>query len=78
MAAPRKEARAFLDEDEHARLKWVADRAGLTVAEYLEKLIQADNASKIDKVVDDYHALVRAGIVGKSPETPVKARRTPE
>ncbi len=75
MAAPRKEARVFLDDAEHARLKYVADRAGLSVAEHLEKLIQADNASKIDKVVDDYHALVRAGIVGKSPEKPGEPRK---
>jgi hypothetical protein len=78
MAAPRKEARAFLDESEHKRLLWNAKRANCTVAEYLEKLIQADNASKIDRVVSDYHALVRDGLVGNFTETAGKGRKTAE
>lgn len=78
MAAPRKEARVFLDDREHARLKWNADRAGLTIAEYLEKLIQADNASKVDKVVSDYHDLVRVGLVGNLTESPGKSRKVSE
>lgn len=68
MAAPRKDVRLDLDEIEHARLKWCASKDGLSIAEYVEKLIQADTTSKIDHVVDDYHDLVRSGLVGKTPD----------
>lgn len=66
MAVPRKDVRLTLDEMEHARLTWCASKAGVTLAEYVEKLIQADTASQIDNVVDRYHDLVRSGIVGKT------------
>lgn len=66
MAVPRKDVRLTLEEMEHSRLTWCAAKAGITIAEYVEKLIQADTTSKIDHVVDDYHDLVRSGIVGKT------------
>jgi hypothetical protein len=66
MAMPRKDVRFDLDEMDHARLKWCAAKAGLTIAEYVESLIHADIASKVDRVVDDYHDLVRSGLVGKT------------
>lgn len=66
MAVPRKDVRLTLEEMEHARLTWNAARSGVTIAEYVERLIQADNSKNIDDVVDAYHDLVRAGIVGKT------------
>lgn len=68
MAVPRKDVRLTLEEMEHARLTWCAAKHGVTIAEYVEKLIQAATASNIDHVVDDYHDLVRSGLVGKTPD----------
>ena len=68
MALPRKDVRFDLDEMDHARLKWCAAKVNLTIAEYVESLIHADIASKVDRVVDDYHDLVRSGLVGKTPD----------
>jgi hypothetical protein len=68
MALPRKDVRLDLDEMDHSRLKWCAAKAGMTIAEYVEHLIHADIASKVDRVVDDYHDLVRSGLVGKTSE----------
>lgn len=66
MAVPRKDVRLTLEEMEHARLTWCAAKAGITIAEYVEKLIQADTSSKVDGVVENYHDLVRSGIIGKT------------
>lgn len=65
---PRKDVRFDLEEIDHARLKWCANKAQLTIAEYVESLVHADLASKVDRVVEDYHDLVRAGLVGKTPD----------
>lgn len=68
MALPKKDVRCDLDDMDHARLKWCAAKANMTIGEYVENLIHADIASKVDKVVDDYHDLVRSGLVGKTPD----------
>lgn len=75
MALPRKDVRFDLDEMDHARLKWCAAKANQTIAEYVESLIHADIASKVDRVVDDYHDLVRSGLVGKTPDLFGDARK---
>jgi hypothetical protein len=76
MAVPRKDVRLTLEEIEHSRLTWCAAKAGVTIAEYVETLIQADTSSQIDAVVDRYHDLVRSGIVGKTAELFGDARKT--
>jgi len=68
MALDRKDVRAAVDADVHAGLVVFAKRAGVTVAEYVEKLIQADVSAKVADVDGAYHDLARAGLVGKNPE----------
>ena len=68
MALPRKDVRAAVDDEVHQRLVWCANRAGVTVAVYVEQLIQADTSSKVDLVVATYDDLERAGLVRRKPE----------
>ncbi len=69
MALPRKDVRAAVDDEVHQRLVWCAKRANVSVAIYVEQLIQADTSSKVDHVVDAYLDLAAAGLVRKNPET---------
>lgn len=66
MALDRKDVRAAVDDEVHKALVIFARRESCTVAEYVEKLIQADVSAKVTKTVGDYHELSRAGIIGKT------------
>jgi len=68
MALERKDVRAAVDDEVHKALVIFARRAGITVAEYVEGLIQHDVSTKVSKTIGDYHELARAGIVGKTPD----------
>lgn len=70
MGVPRKDVRATVDDEVHKALVIFARRAGKTVAEYVEELVQADVSSKIGEINDGYHELARVGLVGKSPDFP--------
>lgn len=70
MALPRKDVRAAVDDEVHQRLVWCANRSGVSVAVYVEQLIQADTSNKVDNVVETYDDLERAGLVRRNPETP--------
>ena len=66
MALERKDVRAAVDDEVHKALVVFAKRAKLTVAEYVEKLIQADVSVKVEETIEHYHELARVGIVGKT------------
>jgi hypothetical protein len=68
MALPRKDVRAAVDDAVHKALVIFARRDGVTVAEYVEKLIQTDVSSKVEKTLGDYHELTAAGLIGKNPD----------
>jgi hypothetical protein len=68
MALPRKDVRAAVDDPIHRALVIFAKRDGVTVAEYVEKLIQTDVSSKVEKTLGDYHELTAAGLIGKNPD----------
>lgn len=66
MALERKDVRAAVDDDVHKALVIFARHADCTVAEYVEKLIQADVSAKVTVTIEHYHELAKAGIVGKT------------
>jgi len=68
MAIERKDVRAAVDDEVHKALVIFARHAGVTVAEYVEKLIQADVSVKVTATIEHYHDLARVGIVGKTPD----------
>lgn len=68
MALDRKDVRAAVDDEVHRALVVFAKRRGITVAEYVEELIQADISRRVAEITDGYHELARAGIVGKTPD----------
>lgn len=68
MALERKDVRAAVDDDVHKALVIFARHADVTVAEYVEKLIQADISVKVSATIEHYHDLARVGIVGKTPD----------
>lgn len=78
MGVDRKDVRAAVDEEVHRALVIFAKRDGITVAEYVEKLIQADVSEKVEVVSGAYHELARAGLVGKTPDSSGKTRSRSE
>jgi hypothetical protein len=66
MALERKDVRAAVDDEVHKALVIFARHADCTVAEYVEKLIQADVSAKVSVTIEHYHELAKAGIVGRS------------
>jgi hypothetical protein len=68
MALPRKDVRAAVDDEVHQRLVWCAKRAGISVAIYVEQLIQADTSNKVDLVIETYDDLARSGLARKNSE----------
>lgn len=66
MALERKDVRAAVDDEVHKALVIFARHDNVTVAEYVEKLIQADVSEKVSKTIDHYHDLAKAGVVGKT------------
>lgn len=68
MALERKDVRAAVDDEVHKALVIFARHAGITVAEYVERLIQADVSVKVTTTIEHYHDLARVGIVGKTSE----------
>jgi len=68
MAIERKDVRAAVDDEIHKALVIFARHDNVTVAEYVEKLIQADVSVKVTKTIEHYHDLARVGIVGKTPD----------
>lgn len=68
MALDRKDVRAAVDDEVHKALVIFARHAGVTVAEYVEKLIQADVSVKVSATIEHYHDLAKVGIVGKTPD----------
>jgi hypothetical protein len=68
MALERKDVRSAVDDEVHKALVIFAKHAGVTVAEYVEKLIQADVSVKVSTTIEHYHDLARVGIVGKTPD----------
>jgi hypothetical protein len=68
MALERKDVRAAVDDEVHKALVVFAKRAGVTVAEYVEKLIQADVSTKVSETIEHYHDLARVGLVGRTPD----------
>ena len=68
MALERKDVRTAVDDEVHKALVIFARHAGVTVAEYVEKLIQDDVSVKVSVTIEHYHELARVGIVGKTPD----------
>lgn len=66
MALERKDVRTAVDDEVHKALVIFAKISGVTVAEYVEKLIQADVSVKVTETIEHYHELARVGIVGKT------------
>lgn len=70
MALERKDVRAAVDDEVHKALVVFAKHDNCSVAEYVERLIQADISKRLAEVRDTYDALARAGLVRKMPEAP--------
>ena len=66
MALDRKDVRTAVDDEVHKALVIFARHNNCTVAEYVEKLIQADVSAKVAVTIEHYHELARVGIVGKT------------
>lgn len=68
MAIPRKDVRTVVDPEIHSGLTVFADIDGITVAEYVEKLIAADISKRVRDATLASERLRSAGISWKNPE----------
>jgi hypothetical protein len=68
MAIPRKDVRALVEPDIHGALTVFAEIDGVTVAEYVEKLIAADISKRVRDATLAVDRLRELGISRRSPE----------
>jgi len=68
MAIPRKDVRAVVEPEIHSGLTVFAEIDGVTVAEYVEKLITVDISKRVRDATLAADKLRSAGISWKSPE----------
>lgn len=68
MGLPRKDVRTVVEPEIHSGLTVFADIDGITVAEYVEKLITADISKRVRDASLAAARLADVGITWKNPE----------
>lgn len=72
MGLPRKDVRATVEHEIHGALSVYAEIDGLTVAEYVEKLITADISKRVGAHIQADAPLRDLGLIRKNPDQPGK------
>lgn len=69
MALPRKDARTMLDHEIHTALTVFSSIDGVTIAEYIERLVVKDISKRVDDVSKAYTDLSCAGLIRQKPDS---------
>lgn len=75
MSLERQDARCKLDPEDHAALLAICDLDGVTIAEFVERLLVPVIRKRVHDAIELHHRIGHLGIPGNNRETPGEAAK---